>query len=88
MNVLFEKSFLRDVEKIRDQSVKDDISDIIEIIKQADNPMTLSNVKKLKGHQSAYRIGSGTYRLGFFFENNMAILSRFLHRKDIYKRFP
>ena len=88
MNILFEKSFLRDLEKIRDRSVKDDISDLIEIIKQADNPMILSNVKKLKGHHAAYRIGIGIYRLGFFFENNTAILSRFLHRKDIYKRFP
>ncbi|MFH1515583.1 MAG: hypothetical protein ABIG42_09010 [bacterium] len=88
MNVLYEKSFLRDIEKLRDQSVRDDVTVFIENIKKGDNPMALSNVKKLKGHHAAYRISIGMYRLGFFFENNTAILTRFLHRKDIYKRFP
>lgn len=88
MRVFYEKSFLRDLQKITDQSVRDDVSVLIESIKDINNPRELSNVKKLKGHHAAYRICAGVYRLGFFFENNTVVLSRFLHRKDIYKRFP
>lgn len=48
----------------------------------------IPNIKKLKGHKSAYRIRIGDYRLGFFFENTTIIFARFVHRKDIYKIFP
>jgi mRNA interferase RelE/StbE len=48
----------------------------------------IPNTKKLKGHSSAYRTRVGDYRLGFFFENGVIQLARFIHRKDIYKIFP
>ncbi|MBC74145.1 MAG: plasmid stabilization protein, partial [Muricauda sp.] len=42
----------------------------------------------LAGHPNALRIRVGTYRLGFYNENNTLILSRFVKRNDIYKLFP
>ena len=48
----------------------------------------IPNTKKLQGHKTAYRTRIGNYRLGFFFEDEVIILARFIHRKDIYKLFP
>lgn len=48
----------------------------------------LTSIKKLKGHDAAYRIRLGDYRLGFFLSGQTIELARFVHRKDIYKVFP
>lgn len=88
MKVLYEKSFLRDIKKVKNQKILDALAIVIEKIKSSEKIYSLANIKKLKGHPSAYRIKIGDFRLGFFFENNSAILTRFLNRKDIYKFFP
>jgi len=88
MKILFEKSFLKDIRKLRDNQAKEQIARIIDEIKEADSIDKLPNVKKMKGHPSAFRIRVGDYRLGLFIEDDQVIMSRFLHRKDIYKLFP
>lgn len=88
MKVLYEKSFLRDIKKVKNQKLLDNLSNAIVEIKSSVEIFSLANIKKLKGHPSAYRVKIGDFRLGFFYENNTAILTRFLNRKDIYKFFP
>ncbi len=88
MKILYEKSFLKDIRKIRDQRVSENLEKIINDIKNADNLSGIGEIKKLKGHPSAFRIQIGDFRLGFFIENNHIILVRFLNRKDVYKFFP
>jgi mRNA interferase RelE/StbE len=88
MNTLFEKSFLKDIKKIRDQRVSDNLAKVLEVIKKADDLSMIGDIKKLKGHPSAFRIKIGDFRLGLFFEDDNVILTRFLNRKDIYKFFP
>ncbi|MFP4622198.1 MAG: type II toxin-antitoxin system RelE family toxin [Bacteroidales bacterium] len=88
MKVLYENSFLRDIKKINNKNIKEQLFQTIENIKVAKGFSSLKNVVKLKGHSSAYRLKIGKYRLGFFYENDYITLSRFLHRKDIYKKFP
>ncbi len=88
MKILFEKSFLKDIRKLRDNQAKEQIARIIDEIKEADSIDKLPNVKKMKGHPSAFRIRVGDYRFGLFIEDDQVIMSRFLHRKDIYKLFP
>jgi mRNA interferase RelE/StbE len=48
----------------------------------------IPNIKKLRGHSSAYRIKLGDYRIGLFIEENTVIFAAFEHRKDIYNKFP
>jgi mRNA interferase RelE/StbE len=48
----------------------------------------LKRIKKLKGHDSFYRIKIGDYRIGFEMVNEELILTRILHRKTIYRYFP
>lgn len=88
MIVNYEKSFLRDLKRVEDQKVLDEVAEIINAFKETKSPMNLPQVKKMKGHPSAYRIKIKDYRLGFFYENNAVILTRLLRRKDIYRDFP
>ncbi len=59
MKTLFLKQFEKDIEKIRIQSIKDDIANIIAQVEQANDLPALANLKKLKGFKTAYRIWIG-----------------------------
>lgn len=88
MKVEYLKQFSKDLLKINDETLKNNLFEIIVLLKQTENLNLLSNVKKLKGHTEAYRIRIGKYRLGFFFDGEMVELARFAKREDIYKLFP
>lgn len=88
MKVEFLKSFSKDIDNVKVKAVKLTLLRIIELLEKQNSLDEIPNVKKLKGHKSAYRIRLGEYRLGFFFENSTIVLARFVHRKDIYRLFP
>lgn len=88
MKTLFLSQFEKDIEKIRLQVVKDDIANAIEHVEQADGLYALTNLKKLKGFKTAYRIRIGDYRIGVFIDGDTVEFARVVHRKDIYKLFP
>ena len=88
MKAEFTGRFLKDLDKLKQASIKKDIKDIIEQVEKADSLSEIKNIKKLKGHLSAYRIRSGDYRIGLFLENNIVEFARVANRKDIYKIFP
>ena len=88
MKVEFLKRFSKDLDDVKNKSIKQSVIRLIELMETVDVLDKIPNTKKLKGHRSAYRTRIGDYRLGFFFENSTILLVRFLHRKDIYKIFP
>ena len=88
MNVEFLKRFSKDLDDIKNKSVKQALIRLIELMETVDALDKIPNTKKLKGHKSAYRTRIADYRVGFFFENSTILLARFLHRKDIYNIFP
>jgi mRNA-degrading endonuclease RelE of RelBE toxin-antitoxin system len=88
MKVEYLKQFSKDVLKINDESLKDNLFGIIINMKNTQNLNQIPNIKKLKGHSEAYRIRIGKYRLGFYFDGEVVELARFAKREDIYKLFP
>jgi len=88
MKVEFLKQFSKDLLKIKDKSLKEDLFDCIIILKKVETLNLIPNIKKLKGHQDAYRVRIGKYRLGFYFNGEIIELARFVKREDIYKLFP
>ena len=88
MIVNFEKSFLKDIQKLSDKKAAQKLKIFIEELEELDNLQNIPNIKKLKGFNIYYRLKLGNYRLGFSYENDQVDLIRFLHRKDIYKLFP
>lgn len=88
MRVAFRKSFTRDLKKIRDNNLLQQVRAAIEEVEAAPNLNMISNLKQLKGEREYFRIKIGNYRIGLKLENDTFIFIRFLHRKDIYRYFP
>ena len=84
MKFKVEKSFDRDVNKVKDKKLLQKLRDCISQIENADNTGEILHVKKIEGYSAFYRIKIGNYRLGMeLSSNNEIILIRFLHRKEI-----
>ncbi len=88
MTTLFKKSFLKSIETINNKKLREAVLNCIKEVEQATAILTISNIKKLKGHRDYYRIRIGNYRIGLKLESEVIIFVVFEDRKDIYKNFP
>ena len=89
MIVKVEKSFARDVNKIRDKKILQKIRNLISIVENSKSVYEIPHIKKIKGYNSFYRIKVGEYRLGLEeIPGQIISFIRFLHRKEIYRYFP
>ena len=89
MIVRIDKTFHKDVGKITDAKVKEAIAEIIKALLSTDELSEVNNLKKLVGYKNLYRIRLGNYRIGLEqTPEQELILIRFLHRKDIYQKWP
>ena len=88
MKISYSKAATKDVRKIKDKALILKIEAVIEELKRAENLNDVRSVKKLSGHETAYRIRIGDYRLGILYEDNGITIARIVKRNDIYKLFP
>lgn len=88
MKVIFLKSFLNDIKKVKDKKLKSKIKELIFEIEAAKKLEDIAGAKKMKGYSIAYRIRVGDYRMGLYKETDCVELARFVKRNDIYKVFP
>jgi mRNA interferase RelE/StbE len=88
MVVEFLARFSKDIDSINQKSIKNNLIKVILSFETANSLNDISNLKKLSGHKSAYRVRIGDYRVGIFIDGNKAQFARIVHRKDIYKVFP
>jgi mRNA interferase RelE/StbE len=88
MKVEFLEQFERDLNKVVDKSLRDDVFRVIQELERAKTLRDVHNIKKLKGYRNSYRIRIGNYRIGFKLEHGVVELARFLDRKEIYRFFP
>lgn len=88
MKVLFEKSFGRDLKKIKDKRLLKQVQETIEQVETAVSLNDVFNVKKMQGFDTYYRIRVGEYRIGIEISEETVIFVCVLNRKDIYRYFP
>jgi mRNA interferase RelE/StbE len=88
MQILYEKSFYKDIAKFTDKSINIKLLKLIESLKIIENISEINSLKKMSGYTNYYRIRIGDYRLGIKYDDNKITLIRFLHRREIYKYFP
>jgi len=88
LKVEFKASFARDLRKIKDISIKKQVGLVIELLEKAPNLHEITNIKKITGVDTYFRIRMGDYRIGLIVEADTIIFVRFLHRKDVYRYFP
>ena len=88
MIVRIDKTFEKDVKKIRDIKLLKELAHCILEIETIEDFRKIRNLKKLQGTKSFYRIKLNEYRIGVFIDGKHIDMIRFLHRKDVYKFFP
>ena len=88
MKVLFEKSFGRDLKKIKDKLLLQQVQETIDQVESAASIGDVSDMKKMQGFDTYYRIRVGDYRIGIEISEGQVIFVCFLNRKDIYRYFP
>jgi mRNA interferase RelE/StbE len=89
MELLYGKKFSKDLDALRHETkIKAELLKLIEVIRAADSLTDLKSVRKIEGYQAYFRLKVADYRLGIKLTQNRVELIRFLHRKDIYRRFP
>jgi mRNA interferase RelE/StbE len=88
VNTEFTSSFLRDVRKLPDDAVRAQVRATIEVVEAAADLRAITNLKKLSGTGSYYRIRIGEYRIGLQVTGEAVIFVRVLPRREIYRYFP
>jgi mRNA interferase RelE/StbE len=88
MDISYGKRFSKDLDALHNKSLKEKLLKLINTIKEIDSLKQLAGVKKMEGYSDYFRIKLGDYRLGLKAHKNKVALIRFLHRKEIYRRFP
>ena len=88
MIVQVDRSFQKDLKKIKNKSLDRKVADCIESVQKAKSLGDIKSLNKLKGSDHYYRIRIGDYRLGLEIENETVIFIRCLHRKEVYQHFP
>jgi mRNA interferase RelE/StbE len=88
LKVEFKSSFAKDLRKIKERKIKQQVLGIIEQVEKARDLQEITEVKKLQGADNYFRLKIGDYRIGLILEQDRVLFVRFLHRKDIYRYFP
>ncbi len=89
MNILYGKRFSKDLDAIQNEpKVRKRLLEFIKKIKEINSLRDFKGIKKIEGYLGYFRIKVGDYRLGIKLTQNRVELIRFLHRKEIYRRFP
>ncbi|SFQ48638.1 type II toxin-antitoxin system RelE family toxin [Parafilimonas terrae] len=89
MEVVFTKTFLKDLAKVFPVKRRKEIEHFIfEELQLVSSLEEIDFAEKMKGHKNFYKIRFGDYRMGIYRLENRIELKRVLHRKEIYKYFP
>ena len=88
MKVEFKKSFLKELKKLKNKSLKNSIELCIVQVESAPTIAHIKSIKKLAGYDVYYRIRVGDYRIGIKFENEVVYFVVCEHRKEVYRKFP
>jgi mRNA interferase RelE/StbE len=81
-------TFIKELKALKSTPVYATIKNLVfRDILTCQNLSDISNIKKLKGEDNAYRIRVGDYRIGFFTVGDVITFSRVLHRREFYRYF-
>jgi mRNA interferase RelE/StbE len=88
VKIEFLSGFEKDLSLNRDKSLAKIILGCIDIFEKANKISDIPNIKKLKGHSTAFRYRKGKYRIGFYCVDETIVFAAFDTRDKIYNRFP
>ncbi len=87
MKVQYRQTFLKDLKRLKNQPVYQDVYDLVfTTLPQVKTLREVPGVKALKGKR--YRVRLGDYRVGLEVDGDDAQVMRVLHRREFYRYFP
>ncbi len=87
MITIANEKFWKDVKKLNNRQLMQDIIEAIENVQKATNSLEIRELKRLKGAK-AHRIRIGDYRIGITINGDSVEFITVGHRKNFYKFFP
>ena len=87
MKTAFRSSFGRDLKKIEDRLILDQVRQMILDVEKK-NLREINNLRKMSDGGKYFRIRVSDYRIGIVVESDEIEFVRCLHRRDIYRFFP
>jgi mRNA interferase RelE/StbE len=88
MEVTFDKSFSKCLDKINNKLALGRTEKAILKCEEAEELKQIPNLKKMVGYKNYYRIKIGDYRIGIEIKDNIIDFIVIAHRSKIYKIFP
>jgi mRNA interferase RelE/StbE len=89
LKVEYRKLFLKDLKKLKNQPVYQQIYDLVfKTLPDAQSLQDLSGVKALVGTTNQYRLRVGDYHIGLELNKDTLEVVRVLHRREFYRYFP
>jgi len=88
MKIDYRKKFLKELSKIPAATRSRMETFVFEELPKATSIFEIGTAEQMKGYPSYYKVRFGSYRIGLKMENDIVILEKALHRKDIYRHFP
>ncbi len=92
MRILVKPAFDRDIDKVKNKLLLQELDKKILQIEKADSIENITGLKLLRTYKVHYRIKVETtrqkFRIGAIIRGNAVWLVRFLPRKKIYELFP
>lgn len=80
-NIQYDPKAVKQLQKL-DKSI---VSKILDVIEEFSSNPVLSKIKKLKTpFDGAYRLRIGDYRVVFYQEGELMLISKIAHRKQVY----
>jgi len=87
LQLRFEKRFFKDYKKLP-KHIQKAVYEYIDVLEEVENIDKITNLKKMKGQKSFYRIRLSSFRLGFRLNEDHLIIMRVGPRGGFYKDFP
>lgn len=88
MKVEYRKRFLKELSKIPSSQRKVIEGFVFIELLQLHSLEESGKIERMKGYTNFFKIRFGDYRVGIYLENEVIIVERVLHRKEIYRYFP
>ncbi|KOH45276.1 type II toxin-antitoxin system RelE family toxin [Sunxiuqinia dokdonensis] len=88
MKLEFRNSFLKDVKKVKQATIKSLIKTIIEACEQADTISDIPHCEPLQSRGKFFKIKHGQYRFGVYIDKGAVEFLKFGTRQNFYNDFP
>ena len=85
MKTEFTGSFLRDVRKLPNGAIREQVAGAMLTVEAAPDTRSVPHLKKLSGSGWYFRIRVGEYRIGLSIKDDVVTFVRVLPGKDIYR---